>query len=117
MKFAWKHVETRDFRASYHTHNFKMAALFRSERPWYMFKEKICTRYSQFFKKNLKVICALAGILIPASVVIHTPDNYAQQLCAVKTALRFFRRVSSLYVTLWPQRSKLFENFCRKICH
>ena len=28
----------------------------------------VCTRYSQFFKKNLKVICALAGILIPASV-------------------------------------------------
>ena len=39
-----------------------MAALFRSERPWLVFKEKICTRYSQFLKKNLKVICALAGI-------------------------------------------------------
>ncbi len=34
------------------------------------------------------------------------PDNYAQQLCAVKTALRFFRRVSSLYVTLCPGSSQ-----------
>ena len=52
-------------------------------------------RIASFFKKNLKVICALAGILIPASVWRHSPpENYTQQLCAVKTALRFFRRVS-----------------------
>ncbi len=69
---------------------------------WRVFKEKTCTRYSQFFQKKLKVICAIAGILIPASVYKHPPppENYEQQLCAVKTALRFFRRVSSLYVTL-----------------
>ena len=83
-----------------------MAALFRSERPWYVFKLK--KRYVHgiaiFFKKTLKVICALAGILIPVSVSMHPPhpDSYAQQLCAVKTALCFFRRVSSLYVTLCP---------------
>ena len=43
-------------------------------------------------------LCALAGILIPASAQRHSlPDNNAQQLCAVKTALRFFRWVS-LYI-------------------
>ena len=36
-------------------------------------------------------LCALAGILIPASAQRYSPpDNYAQQLCAVKPALRFF---------------------------
>ena len=67
-----------------------MAALFRSERPWYMFKEKICTRYSQLLKKNLKVIWALAGILI----CNYDTTILMIQLCAVKTALRFFSELS-----------------------
>ncbi len=38
------------------------------EKIWYMFKEKICTRYSGICSIcTRKVICALAGILIPAS--------------------------------------------------
>ena len=37
-------------------------------------------------------LCALGGILIPATAQRYSlPDNNAQQLCAVKTALRFFR--------------------------
>ena len=36
-------------------------------------------------------LCALAGILIPTSAQRHSPpNNYAPQLCAVQTPLRFF---------------------------